>query len=192
MEYVEGQVLMPFQVADPDAAVHRLGRLLRDLHDASAEYVPPYDAVWNIVIPANRCDLVVHHDAAPWNLVRNPSRWVLIDWDTAAPVPGSGSWPTRRTASSRSRPALLRARRDGCCRRSRTVTGSTATNESNWQRCSRRAFGACTRCWNRAISTASSPGAKLWQAGHGAVWRADAEYAERNYRLFLAAVLDDA
>lgn len=36
------------------------------------------------------------------------------------------------------------------------------------------------------------PWARLWQDGHGAVWRADAEYAERHHRLFLAAVLDAA
>jgi len=90
VEYVQGDVSMPFQAPDLNSAMQRVGKLLRDLHDASAEYVPPDDAVWNIVIPADRCDLIVHHDAAPWNLVLNADRWVLIDWDTTAP--GSRLW----------------------------------------------------------------------------------------------------
>lgn len=36
------------------------------------------------------------------------------------------------------------------------------------------------------------PWARLWQDGHGAVWRANAEYAERNHLLLQAAVLNDA
>jgi len=90
VEYVQGEVSMPFQAPDLKSAMQRVGRLLRDLHDASAEYVPPDDAVWNIVIPADRCDLIIHHDAAPWNLVLNAYRWVLIDWDARAP--GSRLW----------------------------------------------------------------------------------------------------
>ena len=69
LEWVPGEVLMPFQADGPHAALRRVGRLLRDLHDASSEYVPPAGAVWNVVVPPDRRDLVVHHDAAPWNLI---------------------------------------------------------------------------------------------------------------------------
>lgn len=89
VEYVEGPVLMPFVHREPHAALRRVGRLLRDLHDAAEGFVIPPDAVWNVVIPPDRADLVVHHDAAPWNLVTGP-RWVLIDWDTCGP--GSRLW----------------------------------------------------------------------------------------------------
>ena len=41
-------------------------------------------------------------------------------------------------------------------------------------------------------SDSVEPWARLWSDGHGAVWRADAEYAERHHRLLLDAVLDDA
>jgi hypothetical protein len=40
--------------------------------------------------PADREDLVVHHDPAPWNLVRGTAGWALIDWDFAGP--GSRLW----------------------------------------------------------------------------------------------------
>ncbi len=87
VEHVQGHVLMPFVPADPLGALRRVGRLLQDLHDATDSFTPPPDAVWNVVIPPDRVDLVIHHDAAPWNLVLGNDRWVLIDWDNA----GSGS-----------------------------------------------------------------------------------------------------
>ncbi len=89
VEYVEGPVLMPFVHPEPQAALRRVGRLVRDLHDAAEEFVIPQDAVWNVVIPPDHSGLVIHHDAAPWNLVAG-TRWVLIDWDNSGP--GSRLW----------------------------------------------------------------------------------------------------
>ena len=90
VEYVEGDILVPFVIARPLTALRRVGRLLRDLHDAVQSFTPPHGAVWNVVIPPDRADLVIHHDAAPWNLVLGSDRWVLIDWDNAGP--GSRLW----------------------------------------------------------------------------------------------------
>ena len=100
VEYVEGDILMPFVIADPLMALRRVGRLLRDLHDAVQSFTPPHGAVWNVVIPPDRADLVIHHDAAPWNLVLGSDRWVLIDWDNAGPGfrrsrPWDGGSPVR-------------------------------------------------------------------------------------------------
>ena len=44
VEYVEGDVLMPFEPRDPISALHRVGKLLREFHDAAATFVPPNDA----------------------------------------------------------------------------------------------------------------------------------------------------
>lgn len=41
LEYVEGDVLMPFEPVDHLAAAHRVGVLIRDLHDASEEFTIP-------------------------------------------------------------------------------------------------------------------------------------------------------
>ena len=40
-------------------------------------------------------------------------------------------------------------------------------------------------------SNGAGPCARLWSAGHGATWRADAKYAEQHHRLFLAAILNN-
>lgn len=90
LEYIEGAVPMPFDPPDHVAAVRRIGSMLRDFHDAAAEFTPPENARWNVVITTNAQDLLVHHDTAPWNLVCSPDRWVFIDWDNAGP--GSRLW----------------------------------------------------------------------------------------------------
>ena len=191
LEYVQGDVSMPFQAPDPlTSAMQRIGRLLRDLHDASAEYIPPDDAVWSIVIPADRCDLLVHHDAAPWNLVVNPDRWVLIDWDATAP--GSRLWdlayaahgfiPLAPGTSPSSAGRLLAAVADGY-----GLTGEQRVELSDllapliWSMHRLLAHGHSNRI---------EPWARLWSQGHGETWRADAEYVEQHYGFFLAALLD--
>jgi Phosphotransferase enzyme family len=89
LEYVPGPMAMDQPQLD-EAGLHRVGQLIRSLHDASADFLPPPGARWNAVIPPDRADLVCHHDLAPWNLVTGPDRWVFIDWDGAGP--GSRLW----------------------------------------------------------------------------------------------------
>jgi aminoglycoside phosphotransferase (APT) family kinase protein len=67
-----------------------LGRLLRELHQATSTFRPPADAVW---FPWHARDLggpvrvIGHCDVAPWNLVaRDGTPVALIDWETAGPV----------------------------------------------------------------------------------------------------------
>jgi len=89
LEYVPGVTadrLPPLTTAE----LRRLGRLVRGLHDAAADFRPPPGARWQVVVPPDREDLVCHHDLGPWNLVRNGDRWVFIDWDGAGP--GSRLW----------------------------------------------------------------------------------------------------
>lgn len=90
VEYVDGEVPMPFRPRDPVAAVRRVGASIREFHDASAGFTPPADARWNVVIEPDAEDLIIHHDLAPWNVVCGGDRWVIIDWDNAGP--GSRLW----------------------------------------------------------------------------------------------------
>ena len=191
LEYVQGEVSMPFQAPDRQAALRRVGRLLRDLHDASQEYVPPADAVWNIVIPADRCDLIVHHDAAPWNLVVSADRWVLIDWDTTAP--GSRLWdlayaahgfiPLAPDTSPSAAGQLLAELADGY--------GLTGQQRAELSALLAPRIWSMFRLLADGHGNGVEPWARLWSDGHGATWRADAEYAEQHHRLFLAAIRKD-
>ena len=62
------------------------GRWLRRLHDATADFRPPADAIW-FAGQTWRPGLVIgHHDAAPYNAVRrNGVLAGFVDWDTAGP-----------------------------------------------------------------------------------------------------------
>jgi hypothetical protein len=97
LEYIEG----PLAHASPSmtaAGLGRVGRLVRDLHEALDSFEPPADARWEVAIAPDREELVCHHDLAPWNLVLGTERWVFIDWDGAGP--GSRLWDLAYTAQS--------------------------------------------------------------------------------------------
>ena len=72
-----------------DEAIRSVARVIRELHDAAAGFVPPADAVWNTLIVPDRVELITHNDLAPWNLVIG-ERLTFIDWDGTAP--GSRLW----------------------------------------------------------------------------------------------------
>jgi hypothetical protein len=69
-----------------DTALFQVGTWLRRLHDATADFVPPADAVW-FAGQQWRPGLVIgHHDAAPYNAVWQDDRLAgFIDWETAGP-----------------------------------------------------------------------------------------------------------
>ncbi|MEU5790316.1 phosphotransferase [Micromonospora purpureochromogenes] len=89
LEYVPGEC-GPETGTYPLTELASIGRLLAELHDAVAGFVPPEPAGWRVAITPDGADLVCHHDAAPWNLVRADRGWVLIDWDGAGP--GTRRW----------------------------------------------------------------------------------------------------
>jgi Phosphotransferase enzyme family len=95
LSFVPGDVPrhpLPPQTAGDDVLV-ALARLIRALHEASAGWVPPPDAVWGGT-PAStgrpiteRTELVSHRDYAPGNVVfRDGLPAALIDFDLAKPT----------------------------------------------------------------------------------------------------------
>lgn len=68
----------------PRADLHRVGAMVRTIHDASSTYKPPAGAIWETAIPAPSNELICHNDLAPWNLLIG-ERWLFIDRDAAAP-----------------------------------------------------------------------------------------------------------
>ncbi len=96
LEYVDGPIAKGQPMTATDLG--RVGRLVRDLHEALASFHPPAEARWDVAIPPDRTELVCHHDLAPWNLVLGADRWVFIDWDGAGP--GSRLWDLAYAAQS--------------------------------------------------------------------------------------------
>jgi hypothetical protein len=87
LTYVEGQVRHP----DPwsDDAIWQVGRLLRELHDATASFQPPVDAVWQrwLFHSDGPGSVVGHCDTGPWHIVARDGRpAALIDWTLAGPI----------------------------------------------------------------------------------------------------------
>ena len=69
-----------------DLALIQVGRWLRQLHDATATFVPPPDAAWFAGQRWRPGLITGHHDAAPYNAVWRTDRLVgFVDWDTAGP-----------------------------------------------------------------------------------------------------------
>ncbi|SDD11212.1 Phosphotransferase enzyme family protein [Geodermatophilus telluris] len=82
---VAGEAPWPAWVSS-DEALPQVGAWLRRLHDATAGFVPPEDAVWFSGRPWRPGLVVGHHDAAPYNAVWQEGRLVgFVDWDLAGP-----------------------------------------------------------------------------------------------------------
>ncbi len=87
LTYVDGTVAhhQPWS----DEGIWQVGRLLRDLHAATASFRPPQDAAWqpwwmHSTAPGA---VIGHADAGPWHLVRREGTPVaLLDWTLAGPV----------------------------------------------------------------------------------------------------------
>ena len=88
LTYIDGASIHPDSWTDE--AAWQIGRVLRQLHVATALFVPPSPAVWRPwfarSLPGNR-PVIGHGDLGPWNIIARQGRPVgLIDWDYAGPV----------------------------------------------------------------------------------------------------------
>lgn len=189
LEYVEGEVCMPFEPSDHLSAARRVGALIRDFHDASAEFTPPSDAQWNVVIDPDAKDLIVHHDLAPWNLVLGPHRCVFIDWDAAGP--GSRLWdlayaahgfiPLTPDTPSVTAGLRLAALADGyrLDERGRSDLADVLVPR----------IMSMYELLRDGHHTGTQPWARLWSQGHGRTWLANAAYAQRHQETLRGALM---
>jgi Ser/Thr protein kinase RdoA (MazF antagonist) len=183
LTYLPGVVPWPdLDLLGPEDGLRRVARLIRDLHDAVADFTPPPDARWQVLIPAEvpagSAGIIAHHDLAPWNLVVRDERWAFIDWDVAAP--GSREWDLayamRGFVPLTANPAY---RRDDAAARLGVFADAYGLSER--QRTdlvpmlARRA-AAMHDLLADGSARGVSPWARLWREGHGEAWRADAEY----------------
>lgn len=82
-EFISG-LSVPLDRPLSDTVLRDVGRIIRQIHDASASFTFVEEDSWNTVIPVEHADLVCHNDLAPWNLIDGRSM-VFIDWDGAGP-----------------------------------------------------------------------------------------------------------
>ena len=83
VEYVEGVPALDQLPLDQDDLL-RVGRMIRQIHDASEKFAVPKPGARGMLLPAENPNLMCHNDLAPWNLIVG-DRWVFIDWDGAGP-----------------------------------------------------------------------------------------------------------
>lgn len=180
LEYIEGNVLMPFEPGDHLAAARRVGALIRDFHDASAEFTPPAEARWNVVITPDAEDLVIHHDLAPWNLVLGGGRWVFIDWDNAGP--GSRLWDLAYAAHGFIPLSPDTDATSGIQRLAALADGYRLdqSGRSNLAAMLVPRIRSMYDLLRKGHDSGTQPWARLWAEGHGRVWLDNAEYAERH------------
>jgi hypothetical protein len=87
LTWIDGSIVHPG--AWREEGIWQVGRMLRDLHAATASFRPPPDAVWQQwwMHHSGPDSVVGHCDAGPWHFVARDGRPVgLIDWTLAGPV----------------------------------------------------------------------------------------------------------
>lgn len=87
LTYVEGDFVHPH--AWSDEGVWQVGRMLRDLHEATAGFRPPARPAWHPwPFHSDAPDAIIsHRDTGPWNIVaRDGLPVAFIDWPTAGPT----------------------------------------------------------------------------------------------------------
>jgi hypothetical protein len=175
----------------PAAQLARAARLIRDFHDAVTGFVPPADAQWQANIPADRPEIIAHHDLAPWNLVIG-DQWAFIDWDNAAP--GSRLWDLAYAIHGfvplSADPQIQPPDTDS---RLRAFVDAYGLDDEAQRRQLVALLGPRARSMYQFLADQAAktvdPWVTLWRDGHGDVWRNDADYIDQHLSRWHAALL---
>lgn len=192
LEYIPGRTVTAPELLSL-ADLSRIGRMIRDLHAATATFAPPPNAHWNVILPPDAEETICHHDLSPWNLVRDTetNRWVFIDWDNSGP--GSILWDVAHAAQSF---VLLKS-------------GGNPTHDATRLKAFAHGYGlspnqrkllpqkladrtrAGFRLLEQGAATGTQPWARLYAEGHGTYWKGVADYVEKYRNVWREALLSD-
>ncbi|WP_433717226.1 phosphotransferase enzyme family protein [Actinoplanes sp. CA-051413] len=187
LEFVPGQQgesAPPMTLAE----LRRLGAMVRAIHDASADFVPPPGARWDVAIPPDGADLVCHQDLAPWNLIRDGDTWTFIDWDASAP--GTRLWDLAYLAQTFA-PLVAGGDPEADAPRLRAVVDGYDLDAAG-----RAALPDKLVVRTRAMydlladgfRTGAKPWARLWAEGHGVHWGGAADYLAAHLPVWRSAL----
>lgn len=187
IEFVPGRLAMdspPLETAE----LHRVGALVRSIHDASSALRPAPDARWETPIPAPGAELLCHNDLAPWNLLLGP-RWVFIDWDGAAP--STRAWDLAYAAAAFTLNDPEQAPDAAAARLAAFVAGYDAHREMRAQlpQTMHRRTLAMYELLRTAHASGQQPWAGMFTSGHGEHWRRVTDYIGEHQDRWKAALL---
>ncbi|MCX6498120.1 MAG: phosphotransferase [Arthrobacter sp.] len=186
-EFIPGRLALG---ADPltRPELHRVGAMVRAIHDASESFVPPRDARWTVAIPSPGEELICHNDLAPWNLMTG-DRWTFIDWDAAAP--STRLWDLAYAAQAFTLSDPNQVPEEAAQNLTAFVGGYDADRRMRGQLAeamSQRA-AAMYQLLESSHDSGREPWGSMYVAGHGDHWRAATQYAERHQDLWSKALL---
>lgn len=186
VEFINGQSamdLLPLGLQD----LARVGGMIRRIHDASEAFAIPTPDSWEMLLPAEKPDLMCHNDLAPWNLIIG-ERWVFIDWDGAGP--SSRLWDLAYSAQSFGLLVEGEPLQDAALRLRAFVDGydADASLRAALPAAMARRTAAMYQLLESSHQSGFQPWADMFVNGHGAHWQAAARYVERNRKAWADAL----
>lgn len=186
IEYVEGvSALDQLPLGHEDLI--RVGRMVRQIHDASEKVAFSDPGSWNMLLPAEGPDIMCHNDLAPWNLIMG-DRWVFIDWDAAGP--STRLWDLAYAAQSFGVLFDGEPPEEAALRLSAFVDGYGADDRLRQALpdAMARRTAAMYNLLKTSHETGFQPWADMYVEGHGEHWRAAAAYVLQNHAVWERAL----
>lgn len=170
-------------------ALHRVGSLVRAIHEASSGFEPRPQASWETAIEAPGAELMCHNDLAPWNLIMG-DRWVFIDWDAAAP--STRLWDLAYAAQTFTLNNAEQPPDGAALGLAAFVDGYGADPEMRRHLPSAMAERASAMhdLLRTSGLTGHEPWASMFHDGHGAHWEAAARYVRTNRAVWATALAE--